>query len=665
MLKTKTKILNIVKSRVWICLIIAFMINIIIESFGRRSISGGLLYLKEQPLVFTYNTLLIWLTMSIALFLRHRILALLFVSAGWLLLGITNGIMLGFRTTPFTAIDLLELKAALLIMDKYLSSVQIILVFVGIFAAIALIIVGFIFIPRYKDKIKYKRNIVIVILLIICFFGLTKACFQGEVLSRHFGNLAYAYKDYGTPYCFMVTMLDTGIKMPNGYTKVGIKKAKNANHDEESPIKITDEASALESKDKPNIIFVQLESFFDPTLVEELKFSKDPVPNFRKLLKDYSSGYLNVPVVGAGTCNTEFEVITGMNLGYFGPGEYPYKTILNKTTAESMAYNLSSIGYITHAMHNNDGTFYGRNKIFSQLGFDTFTSIEYMENVDLNPRGWAKDKVLINEILKTMNSTIEQDLIYAISVQGHGSYPTTVIDENQTIKIDGINNEGKLNAFEYYANQINEMDDFIGKLIEELSKQEENVVLVLYGDHLPGLGIDKSSLESKSIFKTQYVIWDNFNLVKDDVDLEAYQLSSAVFAKVGINNGTLINFHQNNMGSKTYKKYLKLLQYDMLYGKRYVYKEENPYIATDIEMGVSDIVIKSIHMIEDEIIISGDNFTEYSTVIINGDAKDTIFADNNTLRVKNYTLNLEDEVVISQSGSDRAILSSSKIYEYQ
>ena len=33
-----------------------------------------------------------------------------------------------------------------------------------------------------------------------------------------------------------------------------------------------------------------------------------------------------MPSVGAGTANTEFEVLTGMSMRFFGPGEYPYKT---------------------------------------------------------------------------------------------------------------------------------------------------------------------------------------------------------------------------------------------------------------------------------------------------------------------------------------------------
>ena len=71
------------------------------------------------------------------------------------------------------------------------------------------------------------------------------------------------------------------------------------------------EETTVSAGKEPNIICILLESFIDPTRVKDVKFSKDPVPNFRKLMKEYSSGYLTVPAVGAGTANVEFEVMTG------------------------------------------------------------------------------------------------------------------------------------------------------------------------------------------------------------------------------------------------------------------------------------------------------------------------------------------------------------------
>ncbi|MBK5262794.1 MAG: LTA synthase family protein [Peptostreptococcaceae bacterium] len=154
-----------------------------------------------------------------------------------------------------------------------------------------------------------------------------------------------------------------------------------------------------DSTTKPsNIIMVQLESFFDPTTLKDVTFSGDPIPNFRKLQESGSSGYITVPSVGAGTANTEFEVMSGMNTRLFGPGEYPYKSVLKDKTTETMAYDLKNPGYSTHAIHNHRGDFYGRNIVFPNLGFDTFTPVEYMNNITKTPKNYEQDKVLTGEI---------------------------------------------------------------------------------------------------------------------------------------------------------------------------------------------------------------------------------------------------------------------------
>ena len=88
--------------------------------------------------------------------------------------------------------------------------------------------------------------------------------------------------------------------------------------------------------------------------------SEDACPNLHNLYQNYSSGYFKVPSVGAGTANTEFEVLTGMNLRYFGPGEYPYKTYSKKHPTESAATALAALGYGTHALHDNTGDVYKR-----------------------------------------------------------------------------------------------------------------------------------------------------------------------------------------------------------------------------------------------------------------------------------------------------------------
>lgn len=218
--------------------------------------------------------------------------------------------------------------------------------------------------------------------------------------------------------------------------------------------------------------FVQLESHFDVTQVKGLKFNKDPLENFHKYMKQYSSGQLSMPSYGAGTANSEFELITGMNLDHFGAAEYPYKTVLQDTTTESMATVLKQYGYKAHAIHDNSASFYDRDLVFSQLGFDTFTTKESMNIRKWTENGWAKDGILTGYIMDSLNSTKNQDYVYCISVQGHGDYPTTQIIENPEIKVEGIKDEALKNKYTYYVNQVYQMDQFVGRLVKAL----ENVV---------------------------------------------------------------------------------------------------------------------------------------------------------------------------------------------
>ena len=56
---------------------LAFLLNLIIESLGRQSLLHGLAFLIDDPKVVFYNTLLIFVTLSFSLVIRHCRLLLL------------------------------------------------------------------------------------------------------------------------------------------------------------------------------------------------------------------------------------------------------------------------------------------------------------------------------------------------------------------------------------------------------------------------------------------------------------------------------------------------------------------------------------------------------------------------------------------------------------
>lgn len=638
------------------------IINLIVECLSRHGLIEGVVHMFTSPYIFALNAIIIALTLSFVFLFKRRRFLFVFVSFVWLLAGTINFIVLFFRKSPFTANDFLLINDAMKIMDSYVNVLGIILIVAGFVLAITGVVYYWWKSKVTEVKINYIKIAGSIGILWGILYGMIWLGFLTGQLSNQFGNITLAFDEYGFAYCFTNSILENGIEEPPNYKEEDFKEI-----DEIMTNPITEIIE--EEEEYPNIIFLQLESFMNPYLIKDVEFSINPVPNFRKLYSQYPSGYLYVPSFGAGTANTEFEVITGMNLDDFGTGEYPYMTVLKNTTSESICYNLKSSGYTSHALHNNDGSFYSRYRVFPNLGFDTFTSIEYMEECERNPVGWAKDKELIQYVTKILNSTENQDFIYAISVQGHGDYPETYEElealekENPVkyrIETTEFFDENAVEAFEYYLGQLKEMDDFVGSLIKELEERDEKTILVMYGDHLPGFEFTDENLKSEDIYKSQYVIWSSYDVGLKNKHLEAYQLSSHVLEALGIDDGIINRYHQKYKESEDYLENLTLLEYDMLFGDKKIYENQHEYVPTEIKMGIKEISISDVYNYNGRTCIEGSNFNQYSFVTINGKEYDTECINPHTLVVPDIRLEYGDEVTVVQHGKDGLVLSSTE-----
>ncbi len=634
----------------------------IIEAISRHSLREAFFFVQERPLVYLYNAGLIFLTTLVVYLVRRRVFVRILLCIFWLGLGIINGVLLAQRVTPFTGPDLHLITDALKIANRYLPFVGMVVVVILMVVVFAGLVLLFFKAPKYQGRLYYRYNIPLFLAAVLAFSGVTRVALEKRILSNYFGNIAFAYEDYGYPYCLMTTIFNTGIGCPPDYSEATIDKIVGTGKGEDE--KKEDGKKEGQEDRMPNIIFLQLESFFDPSMVDYLELSEDPIPNFRRLMKKYSSGYYRVPSVGAGTANTEFETITGMSLRYFGPGEYPYKSILKETTCESAPYVLKKLGYTTHAIHNNEANFYARRTVFPNLGFDTFTSEEYMEEEDdQNPLGWVRDRVLTQSILDCLRSSEGSDYIYTISVQGHGDYPDEPMLEDPKITVSGSKTAGQDYKWEYYVNEIYEMDLFIQELIQALEKNGEPTVLVMYGDHLPTMGLQVEDMENRYLFQTQYVIWDNMGLKKIDENLASYQIAAELMKRLHIYEGNIFHYHQARRNTKDYQVDLEMLQYDILYGEQYVYKGRSPYLPTKMRMGVYDATLDEIRPapgLKESSYIIGTHFTPSSEVMINGEYIETNYLDPTTLLISGYVFENMDKVQVVQrsNSSTRKALSA-------
>lgn len=644
--------------------LLSMLLIFTIEAISRHSIVSAFSFLDKHTWAFAYNSFIIFCSLSLVYLIRRRALARIIISGLWLFLGTVNGCILSSRVTPFGYTDLKCISDLLSMQNtNYFTAGEAVLVISMVVCFIGFCIFFFIKGPKFQGE---RRRFLTPLMILFCFLMIpvtTQAAQSTNILASYFANIAQGYENYGFVYGFSTSVVDRGMSKPENYNEDTIASAKTESKQD-----------ATQTSSRPNIVVVLLESFIDPTEVNFLNFSSDPIPNFHYLTQNYSSGHLTVPVVGAGTANTEFEVLTGMSMQYFGTGEYPYKTILKQTDCESIASDLSGLGYGTHVVHNNGGNFYSRANAFSMMGFDTFTSKEMMNIQEYTPLGsWPTDNILIDETVKAMDSTKDQsDFVYTITVQGHGDYPTDKILTDPEIQVSGAKDEASANQWEYYVNMIHEVDKFIGNLTTALDERGEDTIVVFFGDHLPSLNLSEEDMATGNIFKTRYATWNNFGLAKKDADLTAYELLANTTNALGIHEGTIFTYEQSALdshttGSEGYLNGLDNLQYDLLYGNRYAYNGKDLYPASDLQMGVEDTVVSIVRPYTQHgyLSIRGKNFTRWSKVFVNGEKVPTTFVSSTRLRINLSDVSDGDSIVVNQMGSSNTVFRSSNEMVYE
>lgn len=632
-MKTKLKnIVNFVYNKPpLMALSIAVVMNFILEILSRRSLFSTVEYISKSPMAFLCSTLIITLTLALGLFFKRKMFVFAIISAAWLTLGVTNCVLLGYRTTPLSNVDFKIVTTALNMVMVYLSFSQIVLISILIVATIIFIILLWRKAP--KQRIALSSSVAVIALLLLSTMLTTSIGINARTTPEDFINLAEAYDDYGFVYCFSRTIFDNGINMPENYSEEMINDITSSlNYNETEPDLL------------PNIIVIQLESFFDVNYLKD-KFYIDetnPIPNFTRLRDEYPSGFMMVPSVGSGTAYTEFEVLTGINVDYFGPGECPYYTVVKNDTCDSVPYALAKYNYTSHAIHNNTGTFYERNRVYPNLGFNTFTPLEHMYNVEYTEYGWAKDFILTDSIMDCLNSTDGHDFIFTVSVQPHGKYP----------------DDTKTSAYNYYIEQLKDVDEFIGQITEMLSQSDEPTMLILYGDHLPAIDLSEDDIINDNLHQTEYIIWSNYEIESiADENINAYELTAKVFGIIDVEPGLIIKARQAKLDDLD----VLALSYDMLYGENY---SETQKTMTDMKIGIKDITINGVYQIGNSIHIRGENFNEYSVAYINGSDKETVCIDDKTLIISNKKINNCDIVFVGQISTNNVILSETNYYIY-
>ncbi|MBO4679467.1 MAG: sulfatase-like hydrolase/transferase [Lachnospiraceae bacterium] len=307
------------------------------------------------------------------------------------------------------------------------------------------------------------------------------------------------------------------------------------------------------SESKPNVILIMNESFSDLRVLGDFETTEPVMPFWDSFLEKDGvvSGNLYVPVLGGITVNSEFEALTGNSLFFLPEGTIPYYTLMDRKM-DSLVSEFGGEGYHTVAIHPNLKIAYERDRVYEQLGFDEFVGVEDFD-VPLETIGdvgsFVTDNCNYDELIYLYENRDKTTpyFFFNVTIQNHGGY-SGEYKKLEVIGIDGVRllDWERFVATDHYLSRINDSDIAFQKLIEYFEKEEEPVIICMFGDHQPLLQDiyysrmfwqrDVSETEQKQLkYITKYVIWANFDAGLEDMgDFSANYLGAVLLDEIGL-----------------------------------------------------------------------------------------------------------------------------------
>ncbi len=323
----------------------------------------------------------------------------------------------------------------------------------------------------------------------------------------------------GTLTAFLMELQYISVGKPDGYEEEAAQQLLEAYAGKEETPQRT-----------PNIIVIMNEAFSDPAVLGSFETNKDYMPFVHSLLNGMEntvSGWLSVSVKGGNTANTEFEYLTGSSMAFLPYGSIPYQQYI-KGPLPTMASHLASLGYHTVAMHPYRAAGWDRNEVYPDFGFEEIHFQEFYKNAE-KVRKYVSDLADYEKIAEVYeNKPAGKPLfLFNVTMQNHSSYSDWNSYDNFHPDIEVEGSSSKL--LPAYLSLIRLSDDAIRQLVAYFSGQEEETILVFFGDHQPtdsvvnpvlalhGSSCKDLSDEEEALLRYQvpFFIWANYDIEEE------------------------------------------------------------------------------------------------------------------------------------------------------
>ena len=292
---------------------------------------------------------------------------------------------------------------------------------------------------------------------------------------------------------------------PEGYSKAKIKEIT------EKYQKLADEKNKAVEEESPNIVFVMSESFSDPSRLNGVEVSGEPLADYYELADQTYIGNMLSQNYGGGTANIEFEALTGFSMALFNAQlTTPYTMLVPKMDQlPSIVSALNAQSYQTTAIHPYNTSMYKREDVYQTLGFDQFISertMTYTDTIENNP--YISDESAYKEVMTLLKEEKAPQFIHLVTMQTHMPYNGKYDRLGYSAEIsDG---SGTLDL-ENYLQDISYSSAALKQFTEELKNLSRRTLVVFWGDHLPGIYSDtiQAKNDKQTLHETQFLMFDS------------------------------------------------------------------------------------------------------------------------------------------------------------
>lgn len=387
-----------------------------------------------------------------------------------------------------------------------------------------------------RSGVSFGVGVAACIALCFCFVSISFSDDLG--FTRSYWDALVAYRQQGFLGSFITLVQNAQIRVPEGYANEKAEEvlgSRASRYQDHLGASASREAAEQQFEvTTPTVIAVMNESFSDFSTFDGLGVGYEGPARLKGVEDALYTGYVYSSVMGGGTCNSEFEFLTGASMGFVGTSNQPY-IMHNLSDVASLPKQFEESGYSTTAIHPNQAMNWNRDVIYSQIGFDQFFDINAFSADAPTRHMGVTDLVTYEKILQQITSNDSPQFIFDVTMQNHSGYGTWDLPESERLDYDfsWLNEKfpdvaaSVIGQTEEYISLIETSDRDLSTFIEELRSLDKPVVLVFFGDHQPAFGQntyfsvsgegEQGSVPAfEQLYSTPYMIWANYDVAGND-----------------------------------------------------------------------------------------------------------------------------------------------------